>query len=233
MRFIDEIRARKKIGHVKPLWVWRTPADMWRDRKHRKEMARELIRAGQRNHSTFIDSLNQIGWSICDCLEDHVVSKMTPGVAEVWWQDRPEITLVSDRTMMAMVAEAVRYGAPNLSPSSYRETNGLYCNYDNTIYIREGTYPCHNGMRYAEWQYTEDVAGHEAGHYVDHAYDLPSVDDPDFIEAYSRERFRLDTYSAADNREYFATCWWICSKYPKIAKYHIPLTYRYFKELLY
>ena len=231
MRFLDEIRARRKTDHVKPLRVWRTPVAMWRDRKHRIDMADELIRAGSRNHTTFIKSLNQIGRSITDCLEYHVVSRMTPQTIELWYNDPPEISIVSDRTMMAMVAEAMREGDPNLTVTSQRTTNGLYCDMNRAIYIREGTYPCHNGMRCAEWQYTEDVAGHEVGHYLDHTYGLPSVDDPYFIEVYSKERYRLDAYSASDNREYFATCWWICSQYPKIARRHIPLTYRYFQEL--
>ena len=133
--------------------------------------------------------------------------------------------------MKKRLSKAARRSGVECTKWQLMSTNGLYCPRDGGIFIREGTFATQYWFGDHQWQNIEDVCGHEFGHYVDAIFDNLSEWDELFHEAYRIERAKLDSYSAADPREYFATTCWICSRYPRIAEKYIPQTAVYFRDL--
>lgn len=232
MRFAEAIKARKIPGHVKPRFLFRLPHVMFADYRARRNLSNELGQASKRAHDRFIvKATNTIFRSYNDCLQEYVLKYMPETVKACWEFDRFGIMLVSDGMMKASYAASARRNGEKVSKSMQRSVNGLYSPTDDMIYVKEGTFPFAPTYEKYCWQNVEDICGHEVGHYVDEIFDYPSIDDELFLEAYRTERYRVDSYSGTDNREYFATTCWICRRYPRIAQTYLPQTYHFFKVM--
>lgn len=232
MRFVERLRARKTPGHVIPPFLFRLPHVMFNDYKIRNKLATELGVASEDAHDRFIVlANNQTSVSYNTFLETYVLNYLPLAVKQCWIEDDFEIMVVSDRIMKVSYATSCRRNGKKLSRNRQASVNGLYIPMDEAIYVKEGIIPFAPTVEKYCWQSTEDICGHEIGHYVDEIFNFPSVDDRLFLEAYRTERHRVDSYSAADNREYFATTCWICRRYPRIARKYLPQTYHFFKVM--
>ena len=210
---------------------FRTPWQMYLDRRDRRRMSESLMRASNHHHDRMMELCNDNNQSYSTLLEDYVLSHLPGYIGDLWQEDGFTVRFVTFDGMSRRLSQAAMRSGTKCTEGLLVSTNGLYCPNDGGIFVREGTFAQRVSFGDHQWQSTEDVCGHEFGHYVDAVFDYPSEWDTLFHDAYRSEKAKLDAYAAADPREYFATACWICARYPRVARKYIPVTAKYFRYL--
>lgn len=153
-------------------------------------------------------------------------------ITECWNIYGGTLDILTDKALNALVSRSFRLGSRHkiagLKTRDKDNVAGLYSKRDDRIVVR-GSIRQENQTRTlsALWQNVEDIAGHEFGHFMDYVAGWQSFSD-DFFMVFLEDRNIMDSYSASNPTEFFATTAWIAHRYQDIAKRYIPATFEWF-----